>query len=52
MINVRVLALLTSHSHKGNSGVNLHTPTKFHLIQTKDVRGVGGQTNRQTLLKL
>ena len=37
---------------KGNSEVQLHTPTKFGEDPSKDLGGVGEQTNAQTLLEL
>ena len=37
---------------KGNSEVHLHTPTKFGEDPSKDLGGVGEQTNAQTLLEL
>ena len=37
---------------KGNSGVHLHTPTKFGEDLSKDLGGVGEQTNAQTQLEL
>ena len=33
---------------KGNSEVHLHTPTKFGEDPSKDLGGVGEQTNKQT----
>ena len=33
---------------KGNSGVNLQSPTNFGESRPKDTRGVGEQTDRQT----
>ena len=37
---------------KGNSEVHLHTATKFGEDPSKDLGGVGEQTNAQTLLEL
>ena len=37
---------------KGNWEVHLHTPTKFGEDKSKDLGGVGEQTNTQTLLEL
>ena len=37
---------------KNNSGVNLYPPIMFGEGRPKDARGVGEQTDRQTLLKV
>ena len=40
--------LFKKEPRKGNSKVHVHTPTKFGEDLSKDLRGVGEQTNKQT----
>ena len=40
--------LFKKEALKGNSEVHLHTPSKFGEDLSKDLRGVGEQTNKQT----